>query len=210
MFLNRRQFLRRSSAIAAGCIVGSRPGISHGTPDPTILQVEEDWEIKVANPDPDFNTPEIVTSIGPRADDSEPAAYLLINHETQPSYTAGGIQFQVWQNRQLLGYQNRAPFRCLNTTQEKIQFTLVMTLENGRLNYQVTNGTSTTFGSFNDLSISVATQLTSLSAYDPAESIRRSEVTVGVNRLSKYQLNEVRYLLSNDEEQVDDTVRSII
>lgn len=211
MSLNRRQFLTQGTALALGSVLGSVPSVSSSADNIPITRIEEDWEIKVANPNPDFNTPEIITSLGPLPDDLEPVGYLLINHETQPAYTAGGIQLQVWQNRSLVGYANHGDFRRLATLNETIQFTLVMLIENGNIKYQITNGSSKTFGSFEGLSISARTQVRSLSTYDPLDSIRRSEVTVGGNRLSKYQLNEVRYSDGTpDGVTVDTTVRSIL
>lgn len=89
MSLDRRQFLTQGTALALGSVLGSVPSVSSSADNMPITRIEEDWEIKVANPNPDFNTPEIITSLGPLPDDLEPVGYLLINHETQPAYTAG-------------------------------------------------------------------------------------------------------------------------
>ena len=207
---NRRQFLSTSTAFALGAMFASRPSQCLATSG-NVIRVEEDWEIKIETAVPDRNTPEMVTSIGPVADDSEAVVSLLINHATYPSYNSGGVQLQVWRNDQLLGISNFAQSKQLATANEVIRFTLVMALEGGKLRYQVIDGTSSTFGTFAGDGIDASTSLTSLSGYSPKDSIRRSVVSVGGNRLAKYQINQIRYSTEGSTEVlIDKTIHSVL
>ena len=205
---NRRQFLSRGTALTVGALLGSRAALSLAD-NPNITRIEEDWEIQVSYPNPDRHTPELVTSMGPLATDSEAVGCLLINHVTKPTYASGGVQLQVWKAGQLIGYSNYALNKQLATANETIRFTLVMELEGMKLKYQVTGGSSSTFGTFGGLWVTAPTALQSLVSYSPLESMRRSAISVGGNRLSKYQINEVR-VSTESGETIDKTVRSCL
>lgn len=205
---NRRQFLWGGTALTLGAIFASRPAQSRAA-DINITRIEEDWEVQVTSPRPERNTPELVTSMGPFADDREAVVSLLINHSTAPNYSAGGLQLQVWRNEQLAGSLNYGESKQLATANEVIRFTLVMELEAAKLKFQVKNGSSSTFGTFGENWIEVPTVLTSLNAYHPQASIERSAVSVGGNNLSKYQINQVRYA-AGPAEVVDRAVRSCL
>ena len=206
---DRRQFLLSGTSLTLGALFGSCPAVSLAVAT-DIIRIEEDWEIQVAAPWPDRNTPELVASMGPVADESESVVSLLINHATYPEYRAGGVQLQVWKNEQLMGRSTFAHNRQLATANEIIRFTLVMAMGSGKLKFQVTSGTSSTFGEFGGGNwIEAPTSLTSLASYSPAASIYRSALSVGRNRLSKYQINQVR-VSTESGETIDKTVRSCL
>ncbi len=51
---------------------------------PTVTKVEEDWEVRIATPDPEGNAPQIITVISPNATIDAVHTVFELNHITQP------------------------------------------------------------------------------------------------------------------------------
>ncbi|SIO23901.1 hypothetical protein SAMN05444166_3178 [Singulisphaera sp. GP187] len=165
-------------------------------PVPVIDQVQEDWSLVVASPDLDGVGPQITTCMSPVSDNSTPFVAFDMNYREFPSFSAGGLQLQVWSN-------GRVPTTCtqetaqLATANETITWTQQISLSNNNLNYDILGGKSTTWGRFGqgngNLSISFATTINDLSAYSPDYSLAKSGVTWESNHVSSMTLVQVRY-----------------
>jgi len=95
---------------------------------------------------------------------------------------------------------------------ETVRWTQVMELREGMLTFEVTDGTSSSWGSFGGqgyLKASVATPLSDLNGYDPAVSVANSGVSYGGNRVESLTLKAVRLFTATGEELADTTPRVV-
>jgi len=163
-----------------------------------IIQIEQDWMLDIADPDPVADCPQIVTVFGAADPRYYTHAVFELNHGTQPEYAQGGMQLQVWRGDVLRGYQwQRAPAE-LNAAIERLTYTTVMELGDGRQKLYVKDGHSITWGDFGDTGAeSLRIELTSgrqnYNDWDRSSSIQHSRVAYGANRVNKYVRTAIRY-----------------
>lgn len=189
-----------------GAIVGPRPG--HAV---DVVRVEEHWELRIATPDPGNNAPQATCVMSPVGDIRGLHAVFEINQRTQPAFSPGGFQLQLW--------NGDAPWACveagltepLGHTDETVTWTQVMEIANGVLRFSVSGGQSTTWGSFggNDLTIEVPTELANLNQYDPLVSVHHSAVGFAANRVKSLSLKRVRIVSATGEVAEDATVHVV-
>jgi len=174
-------------------------------------RIEEDWQLIIANPDPTQNGPQITTSMSPTGDlVSSPFVALDLNYREYPTYANGGMQVQVWQNKQLLASSSQGNGQ-FNTANETITWTQSLSLSGGSISYGISNGQSTTFGRFGQgnglLSVSFSTALADLSGYIPDVSIAHSGATWESNHVTSMAIVQVRYFLNGQLILTDATRR---
>jgi hypothetical protein len=118
-----------------------------------------------------------------------------VNNHDVPTFTAGGLQTQVWDGKTLLA-SKRAPNQAVLTTPgETVRWTQVMRLSSEGLIFEVINGTSTTWGNFgNDgtLKAALVVPLGDLNGYSPNVSVEHSGVSYAGNRVQSLVLKRVR------------------
>lgn len=173
-----------------------------------VIRVEEDWIIDVAVTDGNSTAPEVVTVFGPDDPNTGLHAVFELNHSTYPSFDRGGMQIQGWQGGWLLAARRHPNESELSTVVERIRFTCVTRVNDGRLTLQITNGSSATFGAFGGdryTRVRFWTQRDNLNSYNPQHSIQHSRVTFGANRVNQYLRCELRYYTDAGEVIVDPT-----
>jgi hypothetical protein len=179
---------------------------------PAPDRIEEDWQLVVANPDPDLDGPQSSTSMQPGGDDSSPVVVFSLNYQDYPAYQPGGLQIKAWNNDQVLTTASQGQGVC-ETSNETITWTQRMTLSGGSLSYKIVSGQSTTWGQFgqgdNDLSVSAASSVASLSGYSPDTSVAKSGVSFQSNRVTSMTLSQVRYYQGNTLLSTDTNPRSV-
>jgi hypothetical protein len=205
--------LSRPLALLASALLTISAGVALGqTPAPVADQVEEDWQLVIANPDLSGNGPQITTCMSPVGDSSAPFAALDFNYREFPVYLPGGIQIQVWSgsNVQATSSMNGQLF---NTPGETITWTQRMSVANGTVNYLVVNGQSVTWGAFpqgnGQLSVSYNTSATSMAGYNPSLSVANSGVTWESNLVTSMKLVQVRYYSQGQLIATDTTPRQV-
>jgi hypothetical protein len=167
---------------------------------PNVTRIEEDWELVIAAPSPNSDAPQITCTVSPLRDvDSFHATFIVNNHDV-PTFAAGGLQMQAWNGKTLLA-SKRAPNQAvLATPGETIRWTQVMRLTDDGLQFQVVNGSSTTWGNFgNDwtLQTTVDAGLANLNGYSPDISAQQSGVSYAGNRVQSLTLKRVRAYSAN-------------
>jgi hypothetical protein len=167
-----------------------------GNSDPEITMILEQWEVKVADPDVDTNSPQLSTIMTP--DNSHPEDFFAfeLNHSTIPEFSPGGMQVQYWSGDQLSKYQYSATNELIDESPDTIIWTQRLSLNNGQLRFQIINGDSESFGDFGGsalFTLTTPSNLQSLNAYSYEESAKYSNVTYGTNRVEKMQLKRVRF-----------------
>src|SRR6516225_2505779 len=76
----------------AGSIGLGQTSSSSGPPD----QVEEDWQLVIASPDPDESGPQITTCMSPVSDGSTPFVAFDLNYIDYPPFSPGGLEVKVY------------------------------------------------------------------------------------------------------------------
>ncbi len=162
---------------------------------PAIIRVEEDWELVVVHPEPNLDAPQVTCVISPTATLDGIHAALNINHQTTPEYVSGGLQLQIYEYEEPIT-DNLFVNESLHHEHETITWTQSMYLQEGALHFDVTSGSSESWGEFpadQDLHVAVASDLTDFDAYSPAVSVANSGVGYAGNRVTSLVLKEVRW-----------------
>lgn len=182
-------------------------GIAEAAPPAGTVRVEEDWEVVINTPDPDGHAPQIITAMASRSELTDVHAVFELNHSTLPEYNAGGMQLQIWSGDTNLNHRHAYRFGLLSHNNEVIRYTMRMELKNGAIEFEVKDGTSSTWGDFGRYGwfrTSVATTQTNFVEYSPETSIKNSRVGFARHRVQRFFLKQVRYysaagLLATDE-----------
>jgi hypothetical protein len=177
-----------------------------------VVRVEEQWELVIATPDPGSDAPQVTCLLSPCGEIAYTHAVFELNQRTQPSFSPGGLQLQVWFGESPLVHVEAANTAVLGQAGETIQWTQSMEVGGGVLTFAVTGGHSATWGDFGqagELRIQRPTWRTNLNQYDPAVSVQNSAVGYASNRVKSLVLKCVRYTSATGEVWEDSTVRPV-
>jgi len=178
----------------------------------TIVRVEEDWELVVATPDTDSNGPQLACVISPVGDLNSVYATFELNHQSLPSYVPGGLQLQVWNGETPVSHRKFPTEAILSDPGETVRWTQSVEVVDGGVAFEITNGSSTTWGAFGGqgyLKSTVSTCLADLNGYKPTVSVDNSGVSYAGNRVESLTLRRVRVFASTGEMLEDTTVRPV-
>jgi len=173
-----------------------------------VVRVEEDWELVVGTPAPGSLAPQVNSVISPRGNIDGLHAAFELNVQSLLEYAPGGLQLQLWFGQWALNDRKFPNSNVLSHVGETVCWTQSMEIEEGRIVFEIIDGTSTTWGDFGGqgyLKGSLVTFLTNLNDYDPAVSIANSGISYADNRVQSLTLKSVRVYLSTGEEIVQDT-----
>jgi hypothetical protein len=184
------------------------------TPPPLADRVEEDWELVIETPDVNKVGPQITTTMDPSGDSSSPYVAFDLNYREYPNYQAGGLQIQVWKDKDVIAEPSSQGSALFSTSGETVTWTQRMSIDqSGTVTYHIFNGQSTTWGQFGQgnglLDVSFATSLSSLTGYSPTQSASKSAVTWQSNHVTRMTLLQVRYYANGQLISTDSTPRSI-
>lgn len=186
-------------------------------PSPTTQTadaIEEDWELVVASPDVVGVGPQITTVMSPTGDLSDPFVAYDMNYREYPTFSAGGMQIQVWSKKKVVATSSQGSSQ-FQTANETITWTQRMHLTSGSIRYSVKNGQSTTWGSFGDsdatnFRVTYDTDLTSMAGYNPADTVKNSGVSFQSDRVTSLKLVRVRYYSNGNLYYTDTTSRTLV
>jgi hypothetical protein len=201
--------LRRLLVIvaAAGLVFG---GAAASGQD--IIRVEEDWELVVLNPDSSTESPQVTCILSPLGHVGGLHMAFEVNHRTQPSFSGGGTQLQVWSGGTLWNHRNGPNYGRLQHNNETVRWTQQMRLSGGSLEFEIVNGSSQSWGSFGGqgyLRATATTSLSNLNQYSPSVSTAHSGVGYASNRVDSLVLREVRRYSSAGLVEQDTTLRVV-
>jgi hypothetical protein len=184
--------------MAGASILLASPALAQST---KVVSVEEHWELQLAEPDTDRSAPQTTMVMSPTADLSGTHFLFTLNHVSAPDYQPGGMQVQLWdgedQVQQSVGHDSAT----LQHSNETVRWVHRLSLDNGTLHFQVSDGTSETWPSFggDDLSLSVASSLSSLNGYHPSVSIGESQVSYAENRVTSLTLTKLIWVTDDGQ-----------
>ena len=167
---------------------------------PRIVQLEEHWELRLGQPDPDRSAPQTTMFFSPDGGLDGVHFLFTLNHVSVPDYEPGGMQVQVWEGDQLVADRVAEEVGPLTHANEVVRWVQRMSLHDGTLTFQVLDGEAESWGTFggDDLSLSVATSLTSLNGYKPGISITESQVSYAENRVESLTLTKLVWITDDD------------
>lgn len=188
-FVKCQRLLER--AVLCACLAAGVPGAAVAA---NVVRVEEDWQLVVNQPDADLNGPQVTCIISPASVDLAYCAFD-VNYNTQPNYSAGGLQMHLWNPDQPIVVGSFPATGTLQQANETVTWTQSMSISQGVLSFAVKNGQSATWGSFDNSAqpLLAATTATDLNGYDPNVSLTNSGVCFASNLVTSLTLNAVRW-----------------
>jgi hypothetical protein len=176
-----------------------------------IVRVEEEWELKVATPDPGSDAPQITCVFSPIGDISSLYAVFEVNQRSLPSFSPGGMQLQLWYGDTPLVRTDAEATGVFHESDETVTWTQLLEVSGDQLRFAVVDGHSETWGDFggDELKIDLPIGLANLNQYDPQVSVRHSAVGYASNRVKSLTLKRVRIVARTGETAEDTTVRVV-
>lgn len=161
--------------------------------EPSVVRVEEDWEVVLNEPASHLDAPQFHTVISPQGDLEHYHAQITWNYRERPDFSSGGMQIAALWNDQVLA-DRVAREDPLSTSAESISWTQEVRCSFGLLTFAVKNGSSSTWGSFGgaELTLTGAVGVYNLNGYSTDTSVENSWVSFGANRINLLRIKEVR------------------
>ena len=217
--INRRAACRRllglagATPLAMSLLGGVRPAIGAFEAIGNTVRIEEDWYVKIGTPDPDSDSPQITTCIAPAWTLAGRYGVFDMNCATQPGFSSGGVQLQLWSNGSILQTVSNTNWDSLHFVDEEIRYTSAIMVQGGNLVFEILNGTSLSWGAFGngELRLQYPTWRDHLNNYDVDYTVYNSRVGFASHRVRRFTLERVRYYFENDSglhlQHTDDTPR---
>jgi hypothetical protein len=165
-----------------------------------VVAIEEHWELKLGNPDPDVSAPQTTMVVSPTGSVDGVHFLFTLNHLSVPDYQPGGMQVQWWDGDQLV---DSASFgnEAFSVEEETVRWRQRVSIQDGNLTFQILNGESDTWGSFGGdaLTLNHPTSLTSLNSYRPGVSLTESQVSYAENRVGSLTLMKLVWTTDDGE-----------
>lgn len=173
------------------------------------IRVEEDWYVKIGTPDPDSDSPQITSVMAPGWTLSGKYAVFDMNGATQPDFSPGGVQLQLWRNDSIMQTCSNSNWSSLRFPNEEIRYTSVMSIQDDELVFEIINGSSESWGAFGtgEMKLRVPTWRNHLNGYDPSFTTDNSRVGFASHRVRNFTLERIRYYSANGLTSTDDTPR---
>lgn len=167
---------------------------------PRVVAVEEHWQLVVDQPDDETCSPQVTCSMSPSGNLNGMYFSVELNHRSAPEYSAGGVHVQLWGDGAHWDVRDVQGGQLLSHNQEVVEWTQVLSVENGLLSFRVTDASSQSWGHFGgegQLHFQFASNITDLNGYNPEASVANSGVGYGANRVAGLVLKKVRAHLEN-------------
>lgn len=177
-----------------------------------IDQIEEDWELVVQEPDTSTQAPQVTCVTSPTSHINGVYAMFTLNHRTFTSFSAGGMQLQVWNGDTPIARRSASRGVLLATNGEAIQWTQRIKIDDGQLVFEIVDGTSATWGNFGGagtLSLAIYSSVDDLNNYTPAVSQANSEIGYASNRVTSLTLKRFRAFANHELIGEDATPRIV-
>jgi hypothetical protein len=177
-----------------------------------IVRVEEDWELQVGEPDSNSTGPQVVATMSPNADLSGTHFTMEINHRSAPTWSPGGISIHRWEGAARYASFDRADRTTMQTSNEVVTWTQTLYHNSGRLNFEVFNGVSSTWGPFGYsgmMRLDTNWGQDNINGYTPAVSVAQSGAAYAGNRVQLLKIKAIRVTLSDASVITDNTERIV-
>ena len=206
--MGRMLGLAGSIPLSLSCLGSANP--AHGdTSENDTLRVEEDWYIQIGTPEPAEDSPQITTVICPSWTLWGYYAVFDMNCATQPNFESGGVQLQLWKDDAIIQSRSNADWTSLSHTDEEIRYTSAMSIHNGNLDFEIANGSSSSWGAFGhgELKLNIPTWREHLNWYGTWFTELNSRVGFASHRVRRLILERVRLYSANGLQSEDNSPR---
>lgn len=212
--MSRRAVFRRmlglatATPLAMSWLGNASSAVADGSTGQTV-RVEEDWYIKIGTPDPDYDSPQITTVIAPSWTLWGKYAVFDLNCATQPGFSSGGVQIQLWQDDAIIQTASNTDWSSMHMVDEEIRYTSAMSVSNGNVVFEILNGSSESWGTFGngELKLQAPTWRDHLNGYDPNFTTYNSRIGFASHRVRRFILERVRYFTADGLQSTQDTPR---
>lgn len=212
--INRRDMCRRLLGLAtasplAMSWLNTTPSVIADESNGQTIRVEEDWYVKIGTPDPDYDSPQITTVLAPSWTLWGKYAVFDMNCATQPGFSSGGVQIQLWQDDAIIQTASNTNWASMHMINEEIRYTSAMSIANGNIVFEILNGSSESWGTFGngELRLQAPTWRSHLAGYDPSFTTYNSRIGFASHRVRRFILERVRYFNSSGLSATDNTPR---
>ena len=182
----------------------SQVAVSQETTSSDVVYIEEHWELSVGGPEIDRCAPQVSLVMSPTGDMEGLHFVFLLNHSTSPDFVAGGLQMQCWNGDTLVYTANSNKTDLLSYDNETIRWVQKLSLNDGRVIFDVDDGTSSTWGNFGNgdgLIMWTNYSLDRLNGYSVRTSVEESGITFAGNRVSSLVLTKLRWKMADGTTQ---------
>ena len=158
-------------------------------------RIEEDWELKLHQPDALSNSPQLTTYLTPDA--GRPSVYfqLQLNHAADADFSGGGFRVSAIANDAAVQEARSGTRALLTHDGDLISWTSVMTTRNDQIFFAIKDGVSDSWGEFGGPEYLLqipAGEISDLSGYTPRQSIDDVDIGFGKNRIESLTLQRIR------------------
>ena len=177
-----------------------------------VIAIEEDWVLKVGDPDTNSAGPQISCTISPVGDLNGLHAVFALNHRSQPDFKSGGLQLQLWNGEQQIAYKDFSNTGLLCHQSESIHWTSRMKLVDNNIVFEILNGNSLSwnqFGGQGSLKHTCGSSIQNLKDYKPCTTVQNSGIGYASNRVDKLFLKELRVYMQSGKIFTNNTERVV-
>jgi hypothetical protein len=192
---------RSSASIIAGGIVlwAAAPALADS---PKVTQIEEQWELKIGEPDAGLSAPQATMVMSPTGNLDSTYFLFTLNCRNLPDYQPGGVQVQRWEGNSVVDSGTGSVADPLSRSDDTISWTQRVALHDGMLTFEVVDGSSDSWGHFGNevaLKLTSETSLHSLNPYKPAISLTESQIGYADNRVKSLILKKLVWLTDDGQ-----------
>ena len=168
-----------------------------------VVEIEEHWTLQVGGPDDTRCAPQVTMVMS--ANGAVEGEYFLVTlyHCAVPDFSPGGIQVQRCLGDSCVRTAQSISEQLLHHDGETVHWVQRLSLQDCSLTFEVTDGSSQSWGSFGgdgSLRLESPTNLENLNNYLPGVSITESGIGFAGNRVSSLTLQRIRWVTADGEE----------
>ncbi len=209
---------RHGSVTGAGLLIVAllfqMSGRAEEVPNDPLVGISTSWKIRLNTPNDKGSLPQMIAVLLPNGTLYDNYMILELNHTSFPTYSAGGMQLQIWNyDKELTWSDPYSPGSRCRTTDEEISFMIDAEIvqdtnsPTGRsVVFTVREFRSTTWGEYDTLpSYRIPTKLQSFDGFSPAECVSESGVNVGGTEVEYMKIDSIKYRFASGETRDDST-----
>lgn len=169
-------------------------------PPITIMRIEEDWEMKLLEPDPASSSPQVTFFTRPSENDPNRYFQTQMNYATDVEFSGGGFHVASVINDSYFDEARSSTRRGLTSNNDTIVWTTVMAKQNDEIVFAIKNGHCSDWGDFGgaDFLVSMpAESVENLNNYRPEQSLETVDIGFGANRVDSIMLKTIRVYYSH-------------
>jgi hypothetical protein len=189
------RFVFRFHALLAGTFLLILGATSSGFAGEAWSRIEEDWELRLHQPEPDSGSPQVALYLTPDASRRSTYFQLQLNYADDNHFSGGGFRVSALQSEQAVDHARSEARDLFSTDGEVVRWTNVVAIRDGEILFAIKNGTSQSWGMFGGPEYLVRMpqyDVESLANYNPRLSLEDVDIGFGRNRVDSLVLRRVR------------------